>query len=334
MAKSVKMADIAEKLGVSIVTVSKALNGKDGVGSVLRSDIIRTAREMGYELSKSVADKKKSLVIGILNSCVYLEKGTSFYWGLYEKLLKHLMNVDNIGILEVINQSAQDECSVPKLVKDKRVDGLIVMGNFSDNYMKMLSSLDMPMVMLDAYNADYNYDTVISDGYYGMYIMTNYLIKQGHRKIAFVGTVGEANIMTDRFYGYCRAMTEAGININKNMIISDRITTAKVNINIPPDIAEKYTALACCCDYSAYESLHILNAMGIKVPDDISIVGFDNYILSEVTPVKITTYEVNQSKMASESVRQICERIENPIKLRETVTINGNIIIRDSVRKM
>lgn len=333
MAKTVKMADIAGKLGVSIVTVSKALNGKDGVGSVLRNDILRVAEEMGYELPQSMSDKKESLVIGILNSYLYLQKGSSFYWGLYEKLLKHLTLSDNLGILEVISHSAQAECSVPKLVRDKRVDGLIVMGPFSDEYMKMLLSLDIPMVMLDSYSADYDFDTVISDGYYGMYIMTDYLLKQGHRKIAFVGTVGETSSITDRFYGYCKAMTEAKIKVTEKMIIPDRSTIGKIEIHIPENVTD-YTALVCNCDYTAYETLRLLTEKGIKVPDDISIVGFDNYILSEVTPVKITTYEVNQARMASESVRQICERIKNPIKLCETVTVSGNIIVRESTKNL
>lgn len=333
MAKAVKMADIAEKLGVSIVTVSKALNGKDGVGSVLRSEILQTAEEMGYELPQSVSDKKDSFVIGILNSYLYLQKGSSFYWGLYEKLLKHLTLSDNLGILEVISQSAQADCSIPKLVKDKRVDGLIIMGPFSEDYMKMLSSLDVPMVMLDAYSVDYDFDTVISDGYYGMYVMTDYLIRQGHRKIGFVGTVGETSSITDRFYGYCKAMTESRIKFSEKMIIPDRSTIGKIEIHLPPYITD-YTALVCNCDYTAYETLRLLTEQGIKVPEDISIVGFDNYILSEVTPVKITTYEVNQAKMAAESVRQICERIKNPLKLRETSTVSGNIIIRESVRNL
>lgn len=333
MAKAVKMADIAGKLGVSIVTVSKALNGKDGVGSVLRNDILRTAEEMGYELPQSVSDKKESLVIGILNSYLYLQKGSSFYWGLYEKLLKHLTVSDNLGILEVVNHSAQTDCIVPKIVRDKRVDGLIVMGPFSDDYIKMLSSLDMPMVMLDSYSADYDFDTVISDGYYGMYIMTDYLIRQGHRKIAFVGTVGETSSITDRFYGYCKAMTEADLRVTEKMVIPDRSTIGKIEIHLPEYI-KNYTALACNCDYTAYETMKLLTEKGIRVPEDISVVGFDNYILSEVTPVRITTYEVNQARMASESVRQICERIKNPLKRRETSTVSGNIIIRESVRNL
>ena len=81
MAKAVRMADIAEKLNVSVVTVSKALSGKDGVGSELREAIIKTADEMGYSTNKkNDSSNSDSLLIGILNAHRYLEKGSSFYW--------------------------------------------------------------------------------------------------------------------------------------------------------------------------------------------------------------------------------------------------------------
>lgn len=334
MAKTVRMADIAEKLNVSIVTVSKALNGKDGVSDSLRSKIMETAEKMGYKPSQSVSDTDNSLIIGILNSYLYLQKGSSFYWSLYERLLKQLTCSDNLGILEVISESAQTNCSIPKLVRNNHVDGLIVMGPFSDGYLNMLSSLKIPMVMLDSYNAKYEFDTVISDGYYGMYIMTDYLIKQGHSKIAFVGTVGETSSITDRFYGYCKAMTESGIKVTDDMIIPDRSDIGKIELHISSGTIKNFTALVCNCDYTAYETMKLITAQGFKVPEDISIVGFDNYILSEITPVKITTYEVNQDKMAEISVSQICERIRNPLKRREMSMVSGNIIVRDSVKKL
>ncbi len=332
MAKAVKMADIAEKLGVSIVTVSKALNGKEGVGSKLRSEIIRTAKELGYELPRTSSDTENSLIIGILNSYLYLQKNSSFYWSLYERLLKYLTESDNLGILEIISKSAQSHCSIPKLAN--RVDGLIVMGPFSDEYMHMLSSLGIPMVLLDSYNARYDYDTVISDGYYGMYIMTDYLIKQGHSRIAFVGSVGETSSITDRFFGYCKAMTEAGIKVTDNMIIPDRNDIGKIEIHLSSETVNKFTALACNCDYTAYEAVKMLSGQGFRVPEDISVAGFDNYIFSDVMPVQITTYEVNQEKMAEKSVKQICRRIRNPLKKPETCMTSGRIIIRESVRNL
>ena len=334
MAKPVRMADIAEKLGVSVVTVSKALNGKEGVGTSLRNEIIRTAAEMGYVINSAVSEQHTSLVIGIINSYLYLERGSSFYWSLYERLLEHISNTNSLGVLEVISENDQKNLTVPKLVSNKKINGLIVMGPFPTDYINNLLSLNIPLVFLDMYSADYAVDTVISDGYYGMYMMTDHLIKHGHRKIGFVGTVGETSSITDRFYGYCKAMTEADIKVTDDMVIADRNDVGKIRLDISADIKDRFTALACNCDYTAYEMMKQLNSMDIKVPDDISIVGFDNYILSEVTQVPITTYEVDLDRMAKKSVKQIINRINNPLRKRDMQIINGNIIERDSVKTL
>lgn len=334
MAKSVRMADIAEKLGVSVVTVSKAINGKEGVGSALRIEILKTAEEMGYSINSSRSGNTSSIVVGIINSYLYLEKGSSFYWSLYEKLLRQLTDSDNLCILEVVSQDAQDNLVIPKLIQSKRIDALIIMGPFPEEYMNMLFSINLPMVILDAYNAKFPLDSVISDGYYGMYLMTNYLLERGHRKIGFVGTVGETSSITDRYYGYCKAMTEFGLEVTKDMVIPDRSEIGKIELNLPSDLKSRFTALVCNCDFTAYEVVKLLPEMGINVPDDLSIVGFDNYILSEVSPVQLTTYAVNQQKMAVESIAQLFERIQNPVKKRDMRMISGNIIERDSVKSL
>lgn len=334
MAKTVRMADIAEKLGVSIVTVSKALSGKDGVGDELRNNIIKMADELGYcgKISSSVSSD--SYFIGILNSYRYLEKGSSFYWSLYERLLTHLSAAGDLGVLEVVSEADTDNLNVPRLIQDKRIDGLIVMGPFPDDYLNMLASLNVPMVVLDSYHARFNYDSVISDGYYGMYTITEYLINEGHRDIMYVGTVGETSSITDRYYGYCRAMSEAGVKVTDDMVIPDRNEEGKIAVNLPDDLTRRATALVCNCDFTAYEVLTKLVSRGVKVPEDISLIGFDNYILSEMSSVKITTYAVNQDGMASASVNQIRERIQNPSKPRDVKIISGEILFRESVKKI
>lgn len=334
MAKAVRMADIAEKLGVSVVTVSKALGGREGVGSELRSSIIKLANEMGYMGKITNAAHSKSHIIGILNSYRYLEKGSSFYWSLYERLLTHLSETGDFGILEVVSEADAQNLSIPRIIQEKRVDGIIAMGPFPDDYVNMLSSLNVPMVILDSYHAQFNYDSVISDGYYGMYAMTDYLIRMGHKKIMYVGTVGETSSITDRYYGYCRAMRDAGIIVTEDMTIPDRDELGKILVTLPDNITERATALVCNCDFTAYEAFNKLMARGIRVPDDISLVGFDNYILSEMSAVKITTYEVDQNKMASASVSQIRNRIQNPMHPTGLRIISGKILLRESVKSL
>ncbi|MDD6269177.1 MAG: LacI family DNA-binding transcriptional regulator [Oscillospiraceae bacterium] len=331
MAKTVRMSDIAKKLNVSTVTVSKALSGKDGVSGSLRTEIQQLAEKMGYQ--KKSAHAGIAHTFGIITSHRYIEKGHSFYWTLYERVLCHLSQCGNIGILEIVTEQDELALELPHLIQDNRVDGLIVMGNFSDEYQLKLSASNLPLIMLDSYNAEFPHDSVISDGYYGMYEMVHYLIQMGHRKIAFVGSVGETSSIADRYYGYCRAMREAGIDVTDDMVIPDRDNDRKIYLSVD-DIVSMPTAFACNCDSTAYVLLNLLKEKGYRVPDDISIVGFDNFVLSELAVPQITTYAVNLDMMAKESVRQLMNRVQYHDAEPCRIVVSGTLIERSSVIKL
>lgn len=331
MAKNVRMADIAERLGVSIVTVSKALRGKDGVSEELRAEVIRTAEALGYVMKGA---EPTGFSIGILTSSRYLARGTSFYWSLYERLLTHLTAGKDFGMLEVISTEDEAGVVIPRVVLENRVQGIIVMGRLSTEYLKMIAGLGVPFTLLDTYEVGMPYDTVISAGYMGMCDMTSYLLNRGHRKLKFVGTVGATSSITDRYFGFCRALTDVGITVTPDMVISDRDPNGMSHIELPGDLRSTTTGLVCNCDFTAYAVFTKLSAMGIRVPEDISIVGFDNYILSEMSTVGITTYAIDQDKMAAASAAQIRRRILHPENPPESITVNGEILERESVRRI
>lgn len=332
MAKAVRMSDIAERLHVSIVTVSKALAGKDGVGEELRREILQLADEMGYQNKKNKPDAPaKTYTLGIVTSYRYIEKGQSFYWNLYERILFYLAQTGHIGILEVVTDSAEQEQQIPRLVQEERVDGVIVMGNFSRAYRDMLAETGIPMVVLDAFDARYHRDSVISDGYYGMYTMVDYLLQMGHRDIAFVGSVNATSSITDRYYGYCRAMREAGVTVTDDRILPDRDSEGKVVISLE-HLKKLPTAFACNCDITAYVLLSALKEKGIRVPEDVSIVGFDDYILAGLAVPALTTYAVDIDYMAKASAQQLIRRIQRPEMDVRRIVISGKLVIRDSVK--
>ncbi len=330
MAKSVRMSDIAQRLGVSTVTVSKALAGKDGVSEELRAAIQQIAEQMGYQKKNS---RKDGYTVGILTSHRYIEKGHSFYWTMYERLLSHLSCSGNIGILEIIKEREEECLNVPNLIQDERVDGIIVMGKFTSDYQQMLAASGLPFVMLDSYNVNSPWDCVISDGYYGMYLMVHHLLEMGHREIAFVGTIGATASITDRYYGYCRAMQEAGLRVTEEMVIPDRDINGKVAVSLS-SIRCMPTAFACNCDDVAYVLMNKLKEGGVRIPEDVSIVGFDNFILSELAVPQITTYAVNVDEMAQQSIQQLKRRIECADIAPGRIIVSGKPILRGSVRRM
>ncbi|MGN0631381.1 MAG: LacI family DNA-binding transcriptional regulator [Ruminococcus sp.] len=325
------MADIANHLGVSIVTVSKALAVKDGVSEELRNQITQTAEDMGYKIKKKNPIDKKTQKIGILIQQRYFSKGQSFYWNLYERVFFHLNESGDIGILEIVSDQEQQQALFPKLMQTEKIDGFILMGEFSAAYRQQLLKSGVPFVGLDTFDADFPYDTVISDGYYGMYIVTKYLLKNGHRNISFVGTVGATASITDRFYGYCRAMLEAGVVVSESNVISDRGEDGILNISLN-DIKEMPTAFACNCDSSAYYLINKLMAMGYNIPEDISVVGFDNFKFPDIVSYNITTYAADLNQMAAAAVQQIKQRIEKPAQEFRHIIVSGKMIQGDSVK--
>lgn len=197
MGTKVTMADIARELGVSTVTVSRALAGKDGVGGAMRESILRAAEHLGYQPKPSVKAQLNGETVGILLSCRFIGKGHSFYWDLYERVLEGLSENDAFGILEPVKLEDEREGNLPRLVRSGRVQALLLIGQLDQRCRQALAAAGLPLVQLDAYSAGSQLDTVISDGYYGMYTMTDYLLRRGHREIAYVGSVGATSSIVD-----------------------------------------------------------------------------------------------------------------------------------------
>ena len=200
MAKDVTLADIAARVGVSNVAVSKALSGKPGVSDELRNRIRDIAKEMGY-VSSASAKTGGTGNIGVIIPENYYGDAISFYGRLYEKVIRALFENDYYGILELLTKEDERVGSMPRVMQDEKVDGLIFLGQMDEAYIKkMVQQTDLPVFFLDTYVSSVELDTVVSNGYYGMYQLTNYLIEQGHRSIGFVGSVDATSSIADRYW--------------------------------------------------------------------------------------------------------------------------------------
>lgn len=328
MAKKVKMADIAQRLGVSTVTVSKALAGKDGVSENVREKIIALAAEMGYQ-TKASAEEHGGEMVGILISERFLRPNESFYWTVYERVLAKLGDRGMFGMVERVSLADEAEKTVPMLVQSKRVQALIVVGSFALDYLHMLRTLGLPVVQMDNYHPQSGLDTVISDGYYGMYIMTDYLLRRGHRDIAYLGRIGATSSITDRYFGYCRALQEHNIPVRKEWVLSDRDEDGNWQFSIPEEMP---TAFVCNCDAVAYHLIRQLTERGWRVPENISVVCFDDYLFSELASPRVTCYGVDVDGMAQTGVEQLCRRWHEPEAEISFRVVVGHLVEKESVR--
>lgn len=330
MSKSVTMSDIAERLGISTVAVSKALSGQKGVSQELREQVKKTASEMGYK-AKSSVQKKSSLSnnIGLLVAERYISDN-SFYFKFIRALSTEMQKHGNYVFFHTLTQKNEDSGVLPDIFFHQRVDGIIILGQVSDSYTKAALDTKIPIIFLDFYNELTSDGCIISDSFYGSYEMTNYLIGNGHRNIAFVGNIHSTSSIQDRFLGYTKSLMEHEIPIHDYFVISDRDTcTGRLTpIELPMIMP---TAFVCNCDEVACKLIAQLKENGYRVPEDISVTGFDNSVYSTISTPNITTVEVNTEQMAQIAVESLLTKIRSPRLVTGMIQVKGKILYKDSV---
>ncbi len=337
MAKGVTLTDIAERVWVSNVAVHKALTDKPGVNAELRSKIKALAKEMGYTGTASAAGKtkagEKTGNIGVVIPEQYYGLTSSFYGRLYEEVVKTLYRNGHFGIMELLSTQDENSVTMPRVMQEQKVDGVIFLGPADRRYIEaMASQMQFPVLFLDNYIPTVTSDTVISDGYYGAYVMTDYLVGQGHRRIGFVGDVDASSSIADRYWGYRKALRDRGIVFEETWEIVDRNKQDGVFKTIVED-NDGMDAYVCNCDFIADIVIQNLEAKGYRVPEDVSVVGIDDFLPAGIDNTRITTYKVDIERMAEACVESLLKKINGEKYVKGIQVISGEIVCKRSVAR-
>lgn len=333
MGKKVTMRDIAEKLNTSVVSVSKALSGQGGVSEELRERIKKTADIMGYRYGEETVKKKgKSGNIGIIVAERYISDN-SFYFKFIHGISTKLQQTKNYAFFHTLTPYNEEKAVLPNIFLRQKVDGIIILGQISDKYIMAVRNAKTPVVFLDFYNRLTSECCVVCDNFYASYEMTNYLIDNGHRSIAFVGNIHSTSSIQDRYLGYAKSLIEHNIHLSEYFVISDRDTeTGELTPLTLPTVMP--TAFVCNCDEVAAKLIIQLNRSGYRIPEDISVTGFDNSVYSSMSKPNITTFEVNTEQMASVAVDELLAKIKTPSKASGMIQVKGKIVYKDSVASL
>ena len=331
--KQVTLSDIAGICGTSTVTVSKALSGKEGVSDELRKKIKHVACEMGYVAPSKAANSEYHGNIGVIIPEKFLSQTGTFYWVLYNRIVQRLKS-DNISCIQE-NIGEEEEASLipPNILSNNKITGLISLGQLRPEYVDMLMKKTNNLVLLDYYIPGINVDCVISNGISGAYRITKHLIENGHKNIGFIGTRLATSSIFDRFTGYSRAMLEHDYPIREEWVINDR-KNDNMNFGEMDFPSEMPTAFVCNCDETAFAAIRKLQSMGYSVPDDISIAGYDNFLISEMSEPQITTISVDAKEIADAAVSMLFDKMNNPYKKPEIRSISGTLEIKNSIRNI
>ena len=328
MDKKVRMADIAEKLGISIVSVSKGLAGKDGVSEEMRARIFATARELGYVLPQPKKDDKKLQGnVGILVADRFIADN-AFYPNLYRQVLRRCNDENFSAMLEIVSPEAERDCILPAMIQGKKVDGLIFMGELNRDYLRMVMQTGLPYVLLDFYDDALDADSVTSDNVTGAYRMTCHLLQKGYRDIGFVGSIFATSSIMDRYLGYTKALLRAGIEPRPEWRLEDRDEEgAFIPLQLPEEMPR---AFVCNCDEVAYNLVEQLKHHGYRVPEDVAVTGYDDYQFAQICDPQLTTYRVNTENMGRMVVSQLVRKIHGKRSAGGNIVVTGSFIQRGS----
>lgn len=330
MEEKVRMADIAEKLNISVVSVSKALSGKDGVSDRMREKIRATAREMGYVPLRSKPTEKTGEStgnIGILVPDKFFDDNT-FYANLYRQVSLRCNACGFSAMLEIVSLEAEQNCVMPAMVQGGKVDGLIFLGQIRLDYLRAVTRSGIPYILLDFYDEELNAISVTSDNVAGGYRIARHLLKAGYESIAFVGSIHATSSIMDRFLGYSKAMLRAGLPLRPEWVLEDRDANGTLKtVELPTPMPR---ALMCCCDQAAFDLVERLKAMGYRVPEDVAVAGYDDYRLGTLASPQLTSYRVNAEQMSWCAVEQLTKAIRGEPMINGNIVVNGVLVHRES----
>ncbi len=327
--------DVARLAGVSIATVSRVVNhAESGVGEEVRERVLKTIQETGYK-SNLIA---KSMITNRTNTIAVLSPDivNPFYHdvlrGINEYAQEHQYSV---FLYNTNGGMEQQEASIDMLLA-RGVDGAILVGYFENMTTMLTNKLkDIPVVIWDRIPKMGDVAQVHTNDAESSYELVRYLLEMGHRKIGCIIGPMEYDITKQRLKGYKKALKEYGIDYDRSLIKAGLFTEKSAEEPAKELLADSsVTAIYCFNDLMAYGVYLMCAKLGKKIPDDISVVGYDGIVYSEYLTPPLTTIRQPSYDIGLQAVKILLDLIEKrPLKKKE-VLLENELVLRGSVRKL
>ncbi|HHY46481.1 MAG TPA: LacI family transcriptional regulator [Firmicutes bacterium] len=336
----VKMKDIARLANVSVSTVSLALNGKPGVSEATRQKILQIARFLAdsYTADKFGHVRKGSIrFLKIVRHGHVLNRDHDVFISSYIDGLEEEARTNGYS-LEVNTFVSAEMEDIIKLFRNPSVDGLIVLGTeFSEADVSAFEKVTIPVVFIDT-NFDYmGFNFVDMNNMEATFQIIRHFVELGHRKIGLIRSPVECRNFKLREIGFREALRHLGIPLKEKYIFSVDSTFSGAYsdmVQLLKKATELPTALFSSNDIIAYGCIKAIKEANLKVPDDISIVGFDDLPMSALMDPPLTTMKVSKTQIGKTAMRLMIDKLKGELEVPVKVLISGELVYRQSVRKL
>ena len=353
MANTVTVKDVAREANVSIGTVSRVFNNHKNVTEEVRLRVLKAASSLGYfgpharDTYSSNGNRSSHRALREIGFLSYLKDDITAlainpFWS---HILHGVESEARKSNVKVTYRAIGELCQTPEMllttIYEMKLGGILLVGSAEPDTIRLIQSTKLPLVLVSNYVPGLPVDAVLADNFEGARAAVDYLINEGHRHIAFIGgPTLDGPRPIDKFYsikrraaGYCTALLDAGLPVNYTLYEAGDLGPAGgyeackrlIKRNV------QFSALFCANDETAIGAMKALRDMGYRVPEDVSVVGFDDIAMVEHLTPALTTVRVNKEALGSIAVKQLVSRSTDLEAASVTILLQAQLIRRDSV---
>lgn len=337
----VTLDDIAKKANVSPSTVSRVITNNPSISESTRKKVLKIMKELDYQpnmVARSLANKSTRTIgivvsaktVGALHKVFQFPSTSEILGGLSVTAYKNKYNV----LLTSLNLQDDDIAKIRELATGGVTDGIIYCySRVEDPIITELTRLKVPFVVIGKPTGENGVNWVDNDNFLASYQMTELLIKKGRKKIAFVGASPNFVISVDKVEGYKKALSDYSLPIDETLIIGGKFITGN-GYEFMEEVFQQgieFDGVVAQNDQVAFGAIKRIEESGFKVPDDISVVGFNNVPVSEFYVPPLTTMEMNSFQVGEKACELLLSCINNKDSSFARTIVSSEIIIRDSI---
>ncbi|MBA7586066.1 Ribose operon repressor [subsurface metagenome] len=327
--KYITLKMVAERAGVSVNTASRAINNKSDINEETKKRVLKVAQELGYVRNATAVAlrTKKTGTLGV----VIADNRNPFYAEVLNGIEEAAREKNYHIILANTQRDYQKEEEAINLLLAKRVDGLLItpVQDRNDDIKKLIEA-NIPFVIVGRDFKNIEVDAVYNDEVKGGFFATEYLIKKGHKRIAFINGFLHKSPAQGRLEGYKKALKEHGIPLD-DMMVSVGDIDVEDGYERTKQMLEKnldFTAIFAYNDMMAFGAMQAIKEKDLRIPEDIGLVGYDDIPFSSLMNPSLTTIRLKKQDLGIESVELLLSRINGSREKMKKIMLNVELIVR------
>lgn len=325
--------DVAKLAGFSRTTVSRVINNNGPVSKEAREKIEKAMKELNYSpnfFAQGMRTNRTRTIVALVP-----DYANPFYSDIFKSIEDAACKNDYMLSICSTDQDPEKEIDSIQRIIQRNIDGIICFTyNRQEKNLSYLLKIakEIPIVFMDKILDSDDISCVLTDGFKGTREAITYLLGKDKRRIAYIKGSAHHRVTGERFAGYQQALADFGIEYDEKMVYDGDFHLKSgyqgaeklMSLEKPPE------AIVAATDLMAFGVLKYLKKAGIKVPDEVNVVGFDNISINNIVEPTLTTYAQPIEKLGKEAVRILLNKIENPSGEEEQLILEGKLIIRDS----